>query len=121
MSDHRLETVFDALAARDRRAVCGYVAATDADGVALDELAEHVASEVGDGDPRSHSTASARRSGSETERETKTRLHHVGLPKLAAADVIGYDPERREVTAGPALSIAVDLVRAAEGDSVGLP
>lgn len=101
-----LDAVCDALAGRRRRAVCRYVATTDRDALALDELAGHVEPDVPDGDSR-------QRPGDDAE--ARTRLHHVGLPKLADADVIEYHPKRGIVTEGPALSLAADLIRAVEG------
>lgn len=107
MPEPRLDTVCDALAAQKRRDVCRYVAATDRDVVTLDDLAGYVESEVRDSGSPSGTTDSGR--------ETRTRLHHVELPKLADAGVIEYEPGRRVVTEGPALPIAADLVRNLEG------
>jgi hypothetical protein len=104
----RLDAVCDALADQRRRAVCRYVAATDRDAVALDELAGRIDPAVRDGGPSLRS---------KPEYDPRTRLHHVDLPKLADADVVEYEPNRRVATAGPALSIATDLVRAVDDDS----
>lgn len=35
--------------------------------------------------------------GHDAQRATEVRLHHVDLPRLAAADLIRYDPERELV------------------------
>lgn len=71
-----LDVAFEVLADADRRAVLAYLRQCD-DHVDVDELAAHVAGGESRDDGR-----------------VATSLRHCHLPKLAAVDLVSYDPNR---------------------------
>jgi len=91
-STTRLDAVYSVLADRHRRFVVYYLASQEDPaevGDLVDELAGLEAVVDGsavDGDRR---------------RELRTVLHHVHLPKLAAADVVTYEPDEGMVSLLP--------------------
>lgn len=88
-------TVMGLLADQRRRALLGYL--ERADGAAtLTEVAEAIATETGNPDPRAMSDLAG--VSSRDVREVRISLHHLHVPKLAAAGAIDYDSETETLT-----------------------
>lgn len=85
-----VDRVMVALAAESRRIVLAYFAESADETASVDDLAEYVA------DRRTEST----------RRQVRRQLHHVDLPKLAAEDLVDYDP--RTGTVGRSGSVPTD-------------
>ena len=99
------DSLYAALANRQRRVVCLFVVDNDDSVITLDEMTTHLVTEERSGnakplaDPEYHDRVA-------------TLLHHVHLPMLADAAVLEYDHEERLVEPGPSLPLAVQIARA---------
>lgn len=91
----RLDRLLSAFASEPRRRVLAHVQNTDEETASLDGLAEHVAATQDEG----------------ALEQARIHLHHVHLPKLAAADLIDYDADTRTIRygGGPA-GVDIDAV-----------
>ena len=81
------ETLFQSLAHPRRRTILHHLVENGDETVALDELTETIATDGG--------TATISHESDDTR--TRVELHHVHLPKLAAAGIIEYDADRHTV------------------------
>lgn len=94
-------SVYEAVGAPRRRAVCQYVAASVDTEVTLEEVTTHVVTEERSDGPGSVADG-------EHSRRVSTELHHVHLPKLDEAAVLRYEPESHLVWSGPELPVATN-------------
>ncbi len=92
MTDSKIDTTLGLLASRRRRLVIRRLGSARGEWVAVSTLADWIAERSGDF------------GGAAVRRSVETDLHHVQLPKLAAAGVIDYDPAlgRVRYLGGPA-------------------
>lgn len=98
------ESLYETVAAPERRAICRYLATTDEERVPLEDLATHLVTEGlcdEGGSP----------GGRDRDWHATSELHHVHLPKLDDAAVLRYDPGEWLVEADSELPMAVGLIR----------
>lgn len=105
-------SVYEAVAAPRRRAICRYLAATDNTEVTLAETTSHLVSGA-----VAESAGSV--AASDCFHRIGVHLHHTHLPKLADAAVLQYDHERKVVRIGPELPVVINLIRARHAMALG--
>ncbi|WP_224448281.1 DUF7344 domain-containing protein [Haloprofundus salilacus] len=80
-----IDRLYSVLANEDRRAVLDYFDGTPGETASLEDLADYLVDRRDGEDARSHE-------------RTLVRLHHVDLPKLAAAGIIDYDARTHTIS-----------------------
>ncbi|MEA5389609.1 hypothetical protein VB779_23030 [Haloarculaceae archaeon H-GB11] len=77
-----VDRILSALAHEHNRSVLNYFRNSSGSSASLDELADHVATEETS-------------SGLESLEQVAVHLHHAGLPKIADAGILDYDPRTK--------------------------